>query len=156
MSKTTEEMDKIKQKIRSTKIGKDNPMARPIKLLSMKTGEELHFGSAAQVRDYFGESNHNFVTRRVKRQIKYLFKGEWNIAYEEDEYPTDVRFDKSIRKSCHILVQDLYTGEVGEFVSYASAERHFGVRNKKFSGKAYKHTCKEFVVESRYKITILD
>jgi hypothetical protein len=47
MSKTTEEMDKIKQKIRSTKIGKDNPMARPIKLLSMKTGEELHFGSAA-------------------------------------------------------------------------------------------------------------
>lgn len=154
--KNSEEMDVIKDKIRETKLGSLNPQARPVKCKNVKTGEELHFGSAAEMRDFFNESNHNFITRRCKHNVLYLYRGEWNIAYEEDEYSSDYRTNKSIRKSCEILVKDLQSGEEKEFVSYASAERYFGVRNKRFSGKAYLQKTKTFVIDNRYEITVLN
>ena len=77
IGKNDSEMSLIKEKIRVTKLGSLNPMARPIKMLNIKTNQELHFGSAAEARDYFGETNHNFVTRRCQHKAKYLYRGEW-------------------------------------------------------------------------------
>lgn len=84
--KTPEELEIIKEKLRKTKMGSNNPNARPVKIKNIETGEELHFGSAAKVRDYFNYGNHNFVTRRCNHTCTCLWQGKWAIAYEEDEY----------------------------------------------------------------------
>lgn len=154
-AKTSEEMAIIKDRIRETKLGALNPQARPVKCFNVETKEELHFGSSAEARDYFGETNHNFVTRRCKHKTNYLFRGLWNIAYEEDDYNPNYSNEKSIRTRTHNKVIDMLTGEEKIFSTYANAERYFGLKPKSISGKAYLKG-EEFIIKNRYKITVLN
>ena len=73
IGKTTKEMNEIKQKIRESKIGGKNPNARKIKIKNVNTNEELFFDSAADVKKYFGHSNHNFVTQRCNHTVRCLW-----------------------------------------------------------------------------------
>ena len=154
-SKSPEEMEIIKEKIRKTKIGSLNPQARPVKCLNIETNEELHFSSAAEVRDYFGETNHNFVTRRCKRVTNYMFRGIWKIAYEEDDYNPNYSNEKSIRTRTSNHIVDMVTGEEKDFKTYAAAERYFNMKPKTISGKAYLKG-ESFTINDRYKITVLN
>lgn len=153
--KTEEELKEIKEKISRTKQGKLNPRSRAAKCFNVKTNENLRFNTCAECQKYFDEDNHNFITRRCQHKTKYLYKGEWLIAYEEDEYIQDYSTEKVSRKAKRILVKDLYTGEEKEFVSYASAERYFDLPRKTFSGKAYLKG-KTFIVKDKYSITTLE
>lgn len=65
-------MKEIKEKIRQTKLGGKNPNAKKVKCRNEKTGEILHFNSMAEVRDYFNQRNHQFVSRRCLGQIQSL------------------------------------------------------------------------------------
>ena len=86
-NKTPEEMEEIKEKIRQTKIGAKNPHSRKVKCKNINTNEEYHFDTQKQMQDFFHETNHQFCSRRCLGRIKCLYKGEWKIAYEENEYP---------------------------------------------------------------------
>lgn len=149
--KTPEELDKIKQKISESKKGGKNPNARPVKIKNVKTNEELHFSSAAEVRDYFKHSNHNFVTRRCQHKVSCLWQGEWAIAYEEDDY-FNFSKEKGNNRSVKIKIFDKNDNKEYEFASYAEAERYFGFRPKSLSGKAYLQD-KNFIFLDRYYIT---
>lgn len=154
LSKTEKEMELIKDKIRGTKIGGKNPMSRKVKCRNEKTGEEHHFESFAECQKFFNHSNHNFITRKCRNEIKCLFKGEWNIAYEEDDYNNKATPQKNNRRSKKIKAFDLTNNDGNTFHSYAAAERYFGLKPRTFSSKAYKRGD-EFVVLNRYKINIL-
>lgn len=84
--KTKEEMDEIKEKISKTKNGVLNPNARKVKCRNEKTGQEYHFCDIKDMEDFFNEHQHTFITGRCMGKIKCLYKKEWNIAYEENEY----------------------------------------------------------------------
>ena len=155
INKTPAEMEKIKSEIRMTKVGGLNPNARAIKMKNIKTGEELFFDSAAEARDYFKETNHQFVSRRCLGMIKVLWRGEWLIAYQEENYPTDFTEIASRKKSREIYVIDLLENKEFHFPSFASAERYFGLKLKTFSSKAYLKE-KEFVIQERFKISIIN
>lgn len=155
IAKTDDEMSIIKDKIKKTKIGGNNPMARAVKCKNVFTGEEIHFQSSADAKRYFNETNHNFVTKRCKHIIYYLYKGIWQFAYEEDEYSEEIYKEKKARKAKKINVKNNITGEQKDFVSYAQAERYFGLKRKELSGHANRHIAKQFTIKD-FTITILD
>ena len=73
-NKTPQELTKISEKIRVSKLGGKNPNARKVKCKSIKTQEEYHFNSLAEMQTFFGENQHNFITRRCNHQTKCLYK----------------------------------------------------------------------------------
>ena len=85
-SKTKEELKIIGNKIRESKLGGKNPHATSVKCKNVNTGEEYHFETQKQMQDFFHETNHQFCSRRCLGKIKCLYKGEWAIAYEDNEY----------------------------------------------------------------------
>lgn len=152
--KSPEQMEIIKNKIRATKCGSKNPNARPIKIKNVETGEEIHFGSCAEVRDYFHHTNHGFVTKRCNHTCTCLWQGKWAIAYEEDDYFNFTKA-KGNKKSVHIKLIDLLDNKYYEFASYAEAERYFKMKPKSLSGKAYMKG-NHFIFKDRFDITVLN
>ena len=80
-------MNEIKEKIRQSKLGGKNPHSTKVKCKNVYTNEEYHFNSQKEMQDFFKESNHQFISRRCLGKIKCLYKNEWKIAYENNEYP---------------------------------------------------------------------
>ena len=81
-SKTPEEMEIIKEKIRETKIGKKNPMARKIKRINILTNEEEIFDTIISCAKDCGIKNgKTSITQRLNGTIKSPFKGKWIFEY---------------------------------------------------------------------------
>lgn len=108
------------------------------------------------MQDFFKETNHSFITKRCLGETKCLYQGCWNIAYENQNYFNLTPY-KNNAKAKKIKVENLETKECKEFNSYAEAERYFNVRQKAFSGKAYKYKNQEhFIILKKYKIYVLN
>lgn len=152
MSKTDEELEKISQKIRKTKISGKNPNSRKIKCKNINTNEELHFDSASDCKKYFNETNHNFAIRRCRKTVRSLYKQEWAIAYEENDYDL---INQNKRTRTHIAVFDNVTNETKEFNTYSDAEKYYGLCNRELS-KVTHIKGETFLIHNRYKITILN
>lgn len=101
--KTDDEMKAISDKIRKTKVGKNNPNAVQIKCLNVSSNEELFFNTVNECQDYFQEKTHRFITTRVTNKTRSLYKGEWAIAYLNDDYCYEQKVHKKGKK---VLVID--------------------------------------------------
>lgn len=153
-SKTTEEMEIIKAKIRETKIGGKNPASKKVKCKNIKTNQELHFNSLSEMQQYFKEENHNFITRRCNHTIKCLYKQEWLIAYEEDEYDTTLTAYKNNARAKQIKVTNIQTKEENIFPSYSAAEKYFNLSRGCLSYASKKQINNQFSYQ-HYNIIIL-
>ena len=152
MSKTEEELEKISQKIKKSKIGGNNPNSRKIKCKNINTNEELHFDSAADCKRYFNETNHNFAIRRCRKTVRSLYKQEWAIAYEENDYDL---INQNKRTRTHISVFDNVTSQTKNFNTYSEAEKYYSLNNRELS-KTTHIKGETFLIRDRYKITILN
>ena len=94
-SKTPEEMKKIGDKLRQSKLGGKNPHSTKVKCKNINTNEEYHFDCQADMQKFFNETNHQFISRRCRHEIKCLYRNEWIIAYEQDDYISDYKIKKS-------------------------------------------------------------
>lgn len=84
-SKTEEEMEVIKEKIRQTKLGGKNPMARKVKRINALTGEIDYFDTVIDCAKACGiKKGKTSVTTRLNGQIKSPFKGIWNFEYYDE------------------------------------------------------------------------
>ena len=81
MSKTEEEMEIIKEKIRLTKLGGLNPHATSIKMINIQTKEEKIFTSQQECVDYLGIKNHTAISRRCRGKIEKPLKGIYKFEY---------------------------------------------------------------------------
>ena len=153
LSKTPEEMEKISSKIRESKLGGKNPAAKKVKCKSTITGEELFFDSLSECQAYFEEKNHNFITRRCLGKTKCLYKKEWAIAYQENDYYNFTPYKNSTRAQ-PIEVFDNQTKEKKIFPSYTSAEKYYDVSPHLFAANGYRED-KSFSV-GIYTITKID
>lgn len=151
--KTPEEMERIKEKIRETKLGGLNPASTAIKCKNIQNGEELFFSSQKECQDYFKETNHNFISSRVRGRIKYLYLGKWMFAYENENYPTTYTTKKISSRAVKIEVQNLETGEIKNFDSCAEGERYYNLPLKTFSRKLYKSPTRSIIFKNIYKVT---
>ena len=152
--KTPEEINQIASKIRESKIGGKNPNAVKVKCKSIITGEEKHFGSLSEMQQFFGSSNHSFITKRCQGKTTCLYRKEWLIAYEDRDYPSSFTINKGNRKAKRVLVKDLNSLREQQFESFSSAEKYFGLSKKYFSGKAYAKGNHFF--KGNFEITVLD
>lgn len=153
--KTDAEMKQIKEKIRNTKLKEKNPNAKKVKCKSILTNIEYHFNAFEECVEFFGETNHSFITRRCKERLKYVYKGEWIFAYEENEYIQDYYLKKHQNRKKHINVVDLTTNEEKEFDSYSDAKKYFNV-DYRLTPKTPQKKGETVIIHNRFKITVLD
>lgn len=154
--KTEEEMNCIKEKIRKSKILKNNPHARAVKCKNVKTNQELFFDTVIECIDYFQEKNKNFIISRCQHKTKFVYKSELIFAYIEDDYIQDYTFEKSIHRKKLIKIIKISENKEYIFSSYKNAEQFFNLPNKFFSGKAYLHKDEEYWEKSDFRIFVLE
>lgn len=81
-SKTEKEMKVIKEKIRQTKIGAKNPMARKIKRINIITNEIDIFDTVISCAKACGIKNgKTSITTRLNGQVKSPYKNTWIFEY---------------------------------------------------------------------------
>ena len=81
-SKTEEEMEEIKEKIRQTKLGAKNPMARRIRRINVITGEINVFDTVIACAQACGIKNgKTSITTRLNGQITSPYKNTWIFEY---------------------------------------------------------------------------
>ena len=84
-SKTEEEMEVIKEKIRQTKIGAKNPMARKIKRTNIITKEVDIFDTVISCAKACGIQNgKTSIADRLNGKIKSPFKKTWIFEYYDE------------------------------------------------------------------------
>ena len=84
-SKTEEEMIVIKEKIRQTKLGGNNPMARKIKRINITTGEEEIFDTVIGCAKACGIKNgKTSITTRLNGQVTSPYKNQWIFEYYDE------------------------------------------------------------------------
>ena len=84
-SKTEKEMEVIKEKIRKTKIGSKNPMARKIKRTNILTNEVDIFDTIIECAKACGIQNgKTSITTRLNGQVKSPFKKTWIFEYYDE------------------------------------------------------------------------
>lgn len=84
-SKNNEEMSIIKDKIRQTKLGAKNPMARKVKRINIKTNEVDIFDTVIACAQACGIKNgKTSITTRLNGQVKSPFKNTWMFEYYEE------------------------------------------------------------------------
>ena len=84
-SKTEKEMEVIKEKIRKTKIGSKNPMARKIKRTNILTNEVDIFDTIIECAKACGIQNgKTSITTRLNGQVKHPFKKTWIFEYYDE------------------------------------------------------------------------
>ena len=78
-------MSIIKDKIRKTKVGAKNPMARKVKRTNIKTGETDIFDTVIACAKACGIKNgKTSISTRLNGQIKSPFKNTWIFEYYEE------------------------------------------------------------------------
>ena len=81
-SKTEKEMEVIKEKIRQTKLGTKNPMARKIKRINIITNKIDIFDTIISCAKACGIKNgKTSITTRLNGQIKSPYKNTWIFEY---------------------------------------------------------------------------
>lgn len=133
-SKTEEEMEDIKEKIRQSKLGGKNPQSTKIKCKNIETEQELFFDSMAEGRDYFKQTNHQFISRRCRGTIKNLFQGKWMFAYQDQDYLPFSSIPNASRAK-RILVENKDTQEKKEFSASTEASLYCGLHKDYISKK---------------------
>ena len=84
-SKTEEEMEVIKEKIRQTKIGAKNPMARKIKRINIITNKVDKFDTISSCAKACGIQNgKTSISDRLNGKIKSPFKKTWIFEYYDE------------------------------------------------------------------------
>ena len=84
-SKTEEEMEVIKNKIRQTKLGDKNPMARKIKRTNIITNEVDIFDTVISCAKACGIQNgKTSIADRLNGKIKSPFKKTWIFEYYDE------------------------------------------------------------------------
>jgi len=75
-------MKVIKDKIRQTKLGGKNPMARKVKRINISTGEIDYFDTVIDCARACGIKNgKTSITTRLNGQVKSPYKKTWNFEY---------------------------------------------------------------------------
>ena len=81
-SKTEKEMEVIKEKIRQTKLGAKNPMAKKIKRINIITNKVDIFDTIISCAKACGIKNgKTSITTRLNGQIKSPYKNTWIFEY---------------------------------------------------------------------------
>lgn len=153
-SKTKEEMTEIKEKIRQTKLGGNNPRAAGVKCKNVETEKELFFDSMAECAAYFGKDNHQFISRRCRGEIKSLYEGKWQFAYQDSDYGVfTARANAGRTKRVEVLNTETQEKHICDTMKDADRYCGFGLD---YTSKKFKSTGAKTLHRDKYMLTLLD
>ena len=158
INKTQEELKLIREKIKQSKLGGNNPNSQRVKCKNIVTNEEYFFNSLSECQIFLQETNHQFISRRINGSTKTPWKNTWIFAKFNEDYPPYTK-TLSNQNSVKIQVIDLLNtdSQIQEFESFSAAERFYQVPSKSFALSRQKDkTKKEYIVKNRYKVIILE
>lgn len=135
--KSETEMIAIKAKISKSKIGQNNPNSLAVKCKNIDTQAEYHFNTLQDMQIFFNETQHNFITRRCLHKTKCLYKKEWLIAYESEEYDYECTKEKHNHRARSLVVQN--REQQKEFRTFTEAEKYFNFHKGLISKLFNKH-----------------
>lgn len=150
-NKTKEEMNRISQKIRNSKIGALNSNSRKIKCFNTETKEELFFDTVSECQKCFDEKTHRFITTRVQYITRSLYKGKWAIAYVDNEYPNF--YKKVSKRGTSIEIFDEVKNLTQTFVSIRQASRSMNIPRNLIQN-AIKNPTNYPIIYNRYIISV--
>ena len=81
-----DELALVKIKISEKNHGSLNGNSRQIKCRSIITNQELFFETVTACAAYFEIQNRTQICNRASGKCKWLFRDEWQIAYQDNEY----------------------------------------------------------------------
>lgn len=147
--KSNEELKIIKQKISKANSGKNNGMAKSIKALNVKTNEVIHFETLNAALKYFNHKQKASFVLHCNKLAKYLWRGEWTFAYENDEFMTDLieKYDSSLRNGHKVKIIDLETNKEEVFNSISKLSQQYDIPYNEI-----KFTNNECIYDASYKI----
>lgn len=85
LCKSEEEMAEIKAKISKANTGRNNGKSNQLKIKSIKTGEEHYFNTLGELMKFFNLKGKGIMAK-ANKQDNTLFRKEWLVAYEDEEY----------------------------------------------------------------------
>ena len=80
-SKTAEEMEIIKEKIRQSKLGGKNPQSKKVKMIDLINNIEMIFNSQQECANYLGLSSHMPISRRCRKYTKSPLNNQYQFEY---------------------------------------------------------------------------
>ena len=83
-SKSADELNIIKEKLRKSKLGDKNPNSVKIKLINIETEEEKIFSCMKECQDYLKLDNHTSISIRCRKLIKKPLNGKYNFEYYKE------------------------------------------------------------------------
>ena len=86
LCKSSKEMSTIKSKISKANSGKNNGNSTQLKIKSVKSGAEYYFNTLAEALQFFNMKNGYVLVSRAKQLNTTLFRDEWLVAFEFDNY----------------------------------------------------------------------
>ena len=111
LCKSNKEMQSIRKKISTSNTGKNNGMSVPIKIKSIITNTEYHFDTLQACIDFFNISNKSILTNKARKIDNTLFRKEWLIAYENEEYQ-NYEFPNEHSRGTKVKLTNLQTNEI--------------------------------------------
>lgn len=154
LSKSSQEMKIIKNKLSASKIGEKNPQSKRIKCKNINTNEELIFNSMAEGARYFKMSSHQPISRRCRKEIVSLYEKEWMFAYETEEYGNFSKIPNA-KRTKQVEVINLTTGEKNIYDNYHQAELACGF-GKDYLSKKFRAINSKELIRGPYKIILLN
>lgn len=131
----TERLQAIRKKLSESKLGEKNPRAESIKLKSVKTGQELFFGSRAECMRYFNLTGAGGLGVRLQGKVKSLWRDEWLVAYSDNNYEDWQVHDRSTNHGTKVVLTK--GTEIKEFPSKNKASNFLGIRKVQLLNDSY-------------------
>ncbi|MBO5004934.1 MAG: hypothetical protein J6D03_06820 [Clostridia bacterium] len=138
--KSTDELNKIKEKISISNKGIHNAMSKQLKALNIKTNKEYHFDTLTKLLKFIGIKNKGCIMTIVNGTNKYYYKNTWNFAFENKEYYNDMKIKPKRThfgiKKCKLI--NKITKEEKEFKSISEARKNSTLINRDKENSEYK------------------
>ena len=149
LCKTKKEMEEIKHKLSIANFGKNNEMSKAIKALNVDTNEIIHFDTLHDACEYFNHKQKGSFTSICNGKSKYLWKGKWTFAYENDEFNTNLLsfHDRSLNHGTKVKLIDLDSNEEKIFNSLNKFNEYLSIRKGEL-----KFINNECIYDASYKI----
>ena len=129
LCKSDKEMSVIRSKISEANKGKNNGNSNQLKVKSIITGEEHHFDTLGETANFFNIKSRGKLMAKASHSDNTLFRKEWLIAFEDDEYQNYAMPNEHSRGT-KVKATNLTNGTELIFGSRNALYKYLGLKNR--------------------------
>lgn len=129
LCKSVDEMNVIKTKISNANKGKNNGNSNQLKIKSIITEKEYHFETLDATIGFFKIKCRGLIMAKARHLDNTLFRKEWLIAFEDDEYQ-NYNMPNEHSRGTKVKLTNIETNEELIFGSRNALYKYLGLKNR--------------------------